>query len=419
MRRALQTGVALALFVIAPEVRAQSDALVESLVKTVNRMQRQMEQLQADRAADQQRMHQLEARLERRTTAIGSAQDVGNQLNPRITAFVDSGGGLSNNADNTAVNRFNLREVEIDMRAALSPIADGVVIAAFGEETEIEDDETEIDTAVEIEEAYVDVHSLIDDVGLKFGKFRSSFGANNRLHTHDLPQVTRPLATAAFLGPEGLKTTGVAANWLVPNPWEAWIEFTAEVTNDDGGEESPILGGPDADNPAVLARLAYFGDVTDSSTLEVGSSFIHGRNEDPYVLGGDVTWTWRDPEKPDFESLLLQGEVYWSSSEFGDDTDRDRQFGAYAFAQYQFGQNWYAGLRYDYTDTPSIEASRRGSTWGLSPYVSWYPWESLRLRVEGQHLEHDQLGGASEQAVLLGITWFIGAHPAHPYWVNK
>lgn len=420
MRRALHVGVAFALLASAPEAHAQSDALVESLVATVNRLQRRMQELETERSADRQRIRNLEEQLGSASASTPVATGVGNQLNPRITAFVDGGGSLSNNSDDTALNRFNLREAEIDLRAAVSPVADGVLIAAFAEQIDIGDDETTIDTSVELEEAYIDAHSLIEDVGLKFGKFRAAFGVDNRLHTHDLPQVTRPLATAAFLGPEGLKTTGVSASWLVPNPWETWIELTAEVTNADAGEESPILAGPDADNPAVLARLAMFEELSDDSTLELGTSFIHGRGEPPYVLGGDATWTWRDPEKPDFESLLLQGEVYWSNSEFGDDAARDSQFGAYAFGQYQFRQNWYAGLRYDYTDTPSTEAALRDSTWGLSPYVTWYASEALRLRLEFQHLEHDLLGGgSSEQAVMFGITWFIGAHPPHPYWVNR
>ncbi len=40
--------------------------------------------------------------------------------------------------------------------------------------------------------------------------------------------------------------------------------------------------------------------------------------------------------------------------------------------------------------------------------------------VEYQHLERDAVGREnSEDAVLLGVTFFIGAHPPHPYWVNK
>jgi hypothetical protein len=40
--------------------------------------------------------------------------------------------------------------------------------------------------------------------------------------------------------------------------------------------------------------------------------------------------------------------------------------------------------------------------------------------LEYQHLERDVLGDQqSEDALLLGVTFFIGAHPPHPYWVNR
>ena len=50
----------------------------------------------------------------------------GNLLNPQITAFFDMGGSLSSDGDNKARNRFNLRETELDLRGAVSPLADGV-----------------------------------------------------------------------------------------------------------------------------------------------------------------------------------------------------------------------------------------------------------------------------------------------------
>jgi hypothetical protein len=287
----------------------------------------------------------------------------------------------------------------------------------------------EIGIEFEIEEAYLDVHTLPNDLALKAGKFRTAFGRNNLLHTHDLPQVTRPLAVQAFLGPEGLAALGASLGWLVPNPWDRYVELTAQLVNSDGGTESPILGGPGAENPAVLSHLKLFQDVGDTGSLELGARFLHGRTSDDrdaaaYVLGADATYQWRDPARPDFRSLVLQGELFWSNSDFDDEVEgriRDDNWGFYAFGQYQFGQNWYAGLRYDYTQFPDLEVRRRNdSDWGISSYVSWYLNEALRLRLEYQHLERDLLGEDDrEDSLLLGLTLYIGAHPPHPYWVNR
>ena len=141
---------------------------------------------------------------------------------------------------------------------------------------------------------------------------------------------------------------------------------------------------------------------------------------DGYTLGADLTYMWRDRAAPDFRSLLFQGELFWSNSDF-EDGNRDDNWGFYAFGQYQFAQNWYAGIRLDYTDLPNVEARRSSdSDWGTSSYLTWYWNEALRLRLEYQHLERDLLGQEdTEDALLLGLTFFIGAHPPHPYWVNR
>jgi len=60
------------------------------------------------------------------------------------------------------------------------------------------------------------------------------------------------------------------------------------------------------------------------------------------------------------------------------------------------------------------------SDWAISPYVTWYLYEALRLRLEYQHLDRDQMGrDDTEDAIFLGLTFYIGAHPPHPYWVNR
>ena len=359
-----------------------------------------------------------------------AATGQGNLLNPAITAFLDMGGSGSGDKHNKARNRFTLREAELDLRAAVTPRADGVLVIAIGEEIEEPFGEVEIDFRFELEEGYLDVHTLPWDLALRAGKFRSAFGRSNLLHTHDLPQVTRPLAVQAFLGPEGLATVGASLSWLVPNPWDQYLELAVQVVNADGGSESPILDGPGAGNPAVLSHLKLFRDIGDTGSLELGTSFLYSRasggRDDGHTLGADVTYMWRDPAAPDFRSLLFQGELFWSDSDFADGK-QDHYWGFYAFGQYQFAQNWYAGIRYDYTDFPNLELQGPAddSAWAISPYVTWYLFEALRLRLEYQHQDRDQMGrdqkgrDATEDAILLGLTFFIGAHPPHPYWVNR
>ena len=445
MRRAVFLGTVLAAFCSAQTARAQTEpATVDALRETLELLTRRVQEMESVHETERRQIRELEDRVAQlasasagsapareRTVLSGGAPGTGqgNLLNPQITAFFDLGGSLSSDGDNEARNRFNLRETELDLRSAVSPRADGVLVIAMGEEIEDPFGDVDIGIEFEIEEAYLNIHTLPGDLALKAGKFRSAFGRNNLLHTHDLPQVTRPLAVQAFLGPEGLTTIGASVDWIVPNPWDRYLELTTQLVNADGGSESPILGGPGAVNPAVLSHLKLFQDVGDTGSLELGASFLHSRTSGDrdaagYMLGADASYQWRDPVRPDFRSLLLQGELFWSNSDFDDAVQgiiRDDNWGLYVFGQYQFDRNWYAGIRYDYTEFPDLGARRRSdSDWGISSYVSWYLNEALRLRLEYQHLERDLMGQSDhEDSLLLGLTFYIGAHPPHPYWVNR
>lgn len=353
-----------------------------------------------------------------------------NIQNPAITAFFDLGGSISSRGRNEALNRFNLREAEVDIRAAISPDADGVLILSIGEEIEqMRNGQISVDRAFDIEEGYVDFHSLPWDLSLRVGKMRNHFGRNNPLHTHDLPQVTRPLAVKAFFGGEGMATTGAALTWLVPNPWDKFIELRTELVNADGGTESPILGGPNAENPAIIARLKYFDDLTETSTLELGTSFLWTRTSDrsdfdANVFGADVTYQWIDPDPSTFHSWLLQGELFIGDNDVPRSaflSRRNNAWGAYAFGQYQINRNWYAGARFDYTQFPNSEL--RGVDdydIALSPYLTYYMTEFLRLRTQFEHrISHVRGRNRSEEAVFVQLTFVIGSHPPHPYWVNR
>jgi len=351
-------------------------------------------------------------------------------MNPQTTIFFDAGSSVSSRGGNKALNRFNFREAELDFRAAISPSVDGVMILTL-EEDIAQDINGNINTDrnVDIEEGYINFHSLPHDLSLKFGKFRNVFGVNNTLHTHDLPQVDRPLAVRSFLGPEGLLTTGASLSWLVPNPWDKYIETTVQVVNSDGGDESPILGGPNADNPAVVWHVKFFDDLTETSSLEIGGSYLFGSTSqnsdfDANLFGLDLTYQWVDPDPSTFHSMVLQSELFWARNDIDRGTFRSKRntsFGAYAFGQYQLNRDWYAGLRADYTEFPNSESRGTGdSDVALSPYVTWYISEFLRARLEYQHRWFDDhRRSASEDVVFLQFTGVIGAHPPHPYWVHR
>lgn len=446
-------AAALAQSEAPPATPSETD---QQLLDELRRLRERIENLETQSRDDKERIEALERRLRERAPDRAQERDAapapsqpvaapapaqqpesastfglgqGNALNPEITLYFDMGANVSSR-DSAASDRFNLREMELDFRAAVAPFADAVATFAIAEEVEEDENgDASSEFHFEVEEAYINFHTLPYDTALKAGKFRNAFGRSNLLHTHDLPQVTRPLAVENFLGGEGLSTVGASLSWLVPNPGDEYIELIAEVVNADGGEESPILGGAAADDPAILAHAKWFTDLGDWASLEIGGSYLYGASGvesdfDAGLWGVDLTYQRRNPETPDLRSFLIQGELFFGDNDRLDANDnpfRNSSSGGYIFAQQQFAKDWYAGLRYDYTEYPNSEDFGPGDeSWAVSPYISYYLTEWIRLRAEYQH-QADNIGGDwhSEDTVWFSLTFLIGAHPAHPYWVNR
>lgn len=345
-----------------------------------------------------------------------------NAFNPRLTVFGNFVGRIDDrtvrNEDGDRIDdRFNLREVELDFRAAIDNWADGVLILTV--ESEVPG---EFETGVE--EGYVVLRKIpgLDAApwGLqcKVGKFRPEFGRFNRIHTHDLPQTTRPLALRTFLGEEGFVQDGIAASFSVPTCFESSdLGVTLQVLNGGG-----IAVGEDnsGNDPAYAGRVKWFQDLGGGHDCEVGASWWVGKADElgmdrAYLAGLDFTYKWKPFEAGEWNSVLIGGELYYASIETtGSPTQTP--IGGFAWAQYQFTKNLYLGGRFDYTEdlaTSSME-DRAASAW-----LSWYTTEFLRFRLGYEHLWGDTPEVDGLDTVFFELNFVFGSHPAEPYWVNR
>lgn len=344
-----------------------------------------------------------------------------NAFNPRVTAFGDLLGRWSVGShelveDGRSVDdRFALREVELDFRADVDPYAKAVLIVAMEELGGGEYETT-------VEEGYVTLETLPLGFHATLGRFRVPFGRMNRLHTHDLPQATRPYALGDLFGEEGYIEQGIMLQWLAP---VVPLELTAAFLN---GENEGVFAGADSDDPAWLGRAEYFLQLTPNMFLSTGTSFLFGMNDAPdpltdspsrarletQVWGADVLFKWQWNQ---FQSVALQAEVYSLKKEVVD--GRDHGFGAYAFVQVQPLQRWYLGARYDWSDyAGGVEGSEQ---WAASAWVSYYTTEFLRFRVGYEHRERASTGGGEPDldTVFFQLTFVFGSHPAEPFWFNR
>jgi len=348
-----------------------------------------------------------------------------NVFNPTLTVF---GSGLYR-FDHRPVgeegeridNTINLREVEIDLRAAVDPFADGVLIVAFESETPGEFE-------AGVEEGFVTIKRLpipvLDEpplgLKLKLGRFRTEVGRINRLHLHDLPHVFRPLVIEEFLGEEGFVGNGASAQVFLPTPWESSaLELTFQIVAGGG----VALADSPPRFPGYVGNLRWFSAIADEHQLDLSLIFHYGRTDEAGDLsattwGGDFLYKWKPLRGGEYRSFLLGGELLYAKRSFLDESGavvRTRPFGYFVFAQVQLARSAYLGTRWD--DTRSIaddELERRA----VSGYLTLYASEFLRFRLGYEH----RLRSGDEEPLNSGfaeLTFVFGAHPPEPFWVNR
>lgn len=406
-------------------------------------LKRQLKQMQVEMQKMMERIEQLEQEKAIQADAPPQpaqqpAQSILGALNPAITVFGnfvgrgDSRRVLNEDGDRIS-NRFNLREVEVDMRAAIDPYADGVLIASL-------ESEAPGKFSASVEEGYVTIKKLpfLEEpplgLKLKVGRFRPAFGKFNIVHTHDLPTTFRSLPTAEFMGEDGFNQNGVSGNFFIPTPWDldSSLDATLEV----------LTGGDVAISPNAKSRISYLGHLRwyrtlfDGHDLELGwSSYIHPAGNGVGAAdfhGVDFLYRWKPFRLGEYKSFLFGGELMFARRAYPGAAEpadvaraialrglaprSGKPFGLSLFSQWQFAQRTYAGLRWDQTTTLFNPGLVRRS---VTPYVSYYFSEFLRARLSYERRWSDLFTEANRNSVFFELNWVFGSHPPEPFWVNK
>jgi hypothetical protein len=364
------------------------------------------------------RVESLEQELARlAATAAAPAPVSKNAFNPQITVFGNFLGRVDDDRvhldDDPSLERIddtmNLREVEVDLRAAIDPWADGVLI--LSSEAEVPGD---YETGVE--EGYVQLKKLplLDSapggLKLKVGRFRAAFGRFNKIHLHDLPQVDYPRSLGTFLGEEGYIQNGVSGQFFLPSPGEsASLEATLELL---GGGDLPMGADLNAPDVSGLVHLGWFQELGEHHTFDLGTSYwtTEGERE---LWGGDATYKWKPHAGGDTRSFLVGGEVFAAHV---DEPGLDDALGWFLWAQYQFTRSTYFGVRFD--DAEELDDASL-STQTTSAFLTYYTTEFLRLRLGAAHAQSDLVEVDGRNTAFLELNFVFGSHPVEPYWVNR
>ena len=318
-------------------------------------------------------------------------------------------------------NRFFPREVEINLFGRIDPYAEGAVRFEFSEEFE----NGERVTQTKLAEAYLTLLTLPFGTRLSLGQVPVLFGTLSHLHREALPQPDSPNVLLRFLGEEQFREAGAQLTWVAPTPF--YLETVLGVFN---GDNDVSFGRGRIRDPLVTGRVRTFFELGDTSGLQLGASVASGQTADRFrstLVGVEAKYKYR-PEGWLHPLFTLAGEALWSrrntevfiEEEDGAITSRKRRLdrhGFYAYAEVQPFRRWAAGVRYDRTEYPLDP----GHEWAVEPYVAFMPSEFLRFRLAYKHTDRsvpivtDRGRIRSLDEVLLQSTFFLGAHPAHPF----
>jgi len=268
----------------------------------------------------------------------------------------------------------------------------------------------------DIEEGYFTYTDLPYDLQARFGKFYSVFGKANMFHTHAMPWVDRPNVIRKFFGDEGLNDGGGEISWLVPNPWDNYMQLTFDVQNN--GNDA-VFAGDQAHSLMYVTHLKNFFDIDKASSIELGESFATGDNDAntngghrSNVEGLDLTYKWRDPQYGLYKSLTWMNEILFSQKEEGAE-DTVNSHGMYSSLEYQFNREWSVFGRYDYTQFP--DSSRLHET-SYTTGLTFHQSEFMFWRVQFEHTNGENYAGnVNRNEIWLQADFLIGLHPAHTY----
>jgi hypothetical protein len=329
-------------------------------------------------------------------------------FNPEISAIGDVLFHAGKNDENEKKNQFHFRELELALGSPVDPYGRADFFLGIHNE--------EGQWHSHLEEGYFTFDSLPYDLIARAGQFYSTFGKANQMHTHAMPWVDKPTVIKNFFGEEGMSEAGAELSWLVPNPWNYYLEITQDVQN-NGNEAS--FAGDQSDDLMYVTHLKNFFDIDSSSSIELGGSFATGENAGlggghrTNIEGIDLTYKWRHPQQGLYKSLTWMSELLFSQKEQGSEPTIN-SYGLYSSLEYQFARRWSVFGRYDYSQFPDDDDSHENA---ISTGLTFKQSEFCFWRLQYKHTESKGIFTTdnSRDELFLQLDFGIGPHRAHQY----
>ena len=302
------------------------------------------------------------------------------------------------------------------------------------------------ETAIEVEEAFLETMSLPWNLQFKAGQYFTEFGRLNPQHPHSWDFVDQPLVNGRFLGADGLRNPGARISWLVPTPF--YSELFLGMQNSQGetafsfrdAHEDGFLFGRPATETRVKSfsdmifapRYAASFDLADGHTIVMGASAALGPNasgqdSDTQIYGLDLFYKWKPRhQSKGFPFVTWQTEAMWrryDAAAFAGDSEHPalpsetlRDWGLYSQVSYGFRRGWVGSLRGDYVTGRSAALDPdpdRDTRWRVSPALTYFPSEFSKIRLQYNYDNRDNIG--VDHSIWIQLEFLLGAHSAHKF----
>lgn len=386
----------------------------------------EIEELKSQMSAMQSRIQQLEeaeakSAVEARTkTAETRANAVGsrptgktvatNQGNPAISVIGNFTGQRIRGSNGVQSSSFlPLSEAEFVFGANIDPHArlDVTVTAANG--------------GMAVEEGYITAY-LPNGLNMKAGRKFLPIGRVNEVHPHALIYADRPNGLVNLFGPEIFIGDGLLLDrpFFVDDSVQTLTAGFFSTANDVAFDPTG------AGQYAGLARWSGVWDTTDDSTLELGATYIQGKNG--IVSSGSLTrlasshlaWKQQDANRSGL-NIEVEWIRRWQEQGVASTLVTD---GSYLLADVALNRNWHLFSRFDYSRERNPVTRILMAEKALSAGAVWRLSEFQSLTLQYKHTRDALTEVATDLGIAAGgraNAWYfrwvvaIGPHGAHPY----
>ena len=274
----------------------------------------------------------------------------------------------------------------------------------------------------EIEEARISLDRwLPGGLGVTAGRYLQDVGQLNPRHAHACPFVERPLAHAAFFGPDGIVDAGLRLDWIAPLDAVTvrtslgvirGDAFLDDHHHDDEAEEDPaeLEAAPD---PGLTGRVELFLEAGRNVAVSIGGSALRGHH-DP-AEGADVTWLGADArarwDLGASRELVLNAELLRGALGGTAEAEAADPWGWFASADLRVDRHWSVG---GFAESTTARHDDRATTSRFGGFVGYALFEeSTVFRLVGRSTEPD--GADATMDAIAQLVFGLGPHQPHRY----